>query len=630
MNRTPSVFLRLLGGFELQWSDGRESAPLGRKVRALLACLALPAGKAWPREKLMALLWSDRGEEQARASLRQALAELRRCLGEPSPLQASRDTITLDPAMISVDAVVFEQLAKADNIGEAAALYLGPLLDGHGVHDDGFEEWLRIERTRLHHLAISTLDRYANAARGDKAIDTAQRLLQLDPLREASHRLLMRLYAGAGQRAEALRQYQQCRDLLHRELKTSPEAETERLHREILDEPVAPGGGAGAAADARAADGRPSIAVRRFSNMSEEPDRQYFSDGITEDIITELSRYRSLFVIARPFELDATWRRLAVRYVVEGSVRRAGGRLRVTAQLIDGVTGAHLWAERYDRDIEDVFAVQEEIARTIATTLEGRVAASGIAAAKRKPTRELAAYDCFLRGRERDAYFDLAGAELFYAQATALDPDYVHAHAQRALALTVLYWLHQDPEMLRQGEASARTALALDDHDGMSHEAMGYVALHQRRFELAGIHFERAVSLNPNDIYIAADHANWLTRSGRPAEALQRLDEAMRRDPFSPTWLWEMRSNALFHLGRYEEAIAALRAMSTLHPWHFAHLAAAYAHLGRLAEAHRELATFLQAKPGATVAQVAAAEPYETPALLAPLLSGLRKAGLAE
>ena len=631
MNRTPSVHLRLLGGFELQWDDARESPPLGRKVRALLACLALPPGKVWPREKLMALLWSDRGEEQARASLRQALAELRRCLGEPSPLQTSHDTIALDPTMISVDAVVFEQLTKTDKVGEAAALYLGPLLDGHGVRDDGFEEWLRIEQTRLHHLAVSTLDRHANAERGDRAIHAARWLLQLDPLREASHRLLMRLHANAGQRAEALQQYQQCRDLLQRELRAGPQAETERLHRQILDEAeVAPGETETAPADgARTVDGRPSIAVRRFSNMSEEPDRQYFSDGITEDIITELSRYRSLFVIARPFELDTTRRRLAVRYVVEGSVRRAGGRLRVTAQLIDGDTGAHLWAERYNRDIEDVFAVQEEIARTIATTLEGRVAASGIAAAKRKPTRELAAYDCFLRGRERDAYFDLAGAEVFYAQATALDPDYVHAHAQRALALTVLYWLHQDPEMLRKGETAARTALALDDHDGTSHEAMGYVALHQRRFELAGIHFERAVSLNSNDIYIAADHANWLTRTGRPTEALQRLDEAMRRDPFSPTWLWEMRSNALFHLGRYEEAIAALRAMSTLHPWHFAHLAAAYAHLGRLADAHRELANFLQAKPGATVAQVAVAEPYQTSALLTPLLSGLRKAGLA-
>jgi predicted Zn-dependent protease len=138
------------------------------------------------------------------------------------------------------------------------------------------------------------------------------------------------------------------------------------------------------------------------------------------------------------------------------------------------------------------------------------------------------------------------------------------------------------------------------------------------------------VSLNPNDIYIAADHANWLTRSGRPAEALQRLEQAMRRDPFSPTWLWEMRSNALFHLGRYEEAIVALRAMSMLHPWHYAHLAAAYAQMGKLADAHRELATFLQAKPGATVAQVAAAEPYETPTLIEPLLIGLRKAGLAE
>ena len=384
---------------------------------------------------------------------------------------------------------------------------------------------------------------------------------------------------------------------------------------------------------------KPSIAVLPFTDMSGESEQQYFSDGITEDIITELSRYRSLFVIARnssfqfrgrSVDISAVRRKLGVRYIVEGSVRRSGGRLRVTAQLIDAATETHLWAERYDRDIQDIFAVQDEIARTIAATLEGRVAASGIERAKRKPTGEMAAYDYFLRGRERDAYFDLVGAESFFARAIELDPGYVHAHAFRALALTVQYWLDQQPEKLRQAEVCARTALSLDDHDAASHNAMGYVALHQRRFDLAGMHLNRAVSLNPNDVYIAADRANWLVRTGRPAEALQSLETAMQRDPFSPTWLWEVRCNALFHLQRYEEAIAALRNMSTFQFWHYAHFAAAYVHAGRPDEARRELSTFLKARPDATIALVAAAEPYADQALLDHLLDGLRKAGLPE
>jgi len=159
---------------------------------------------------------------------------------------------------------------------------------------------------------------------------------------------------------------------------------------------------------------------------------------------------------------------------------------------------------------------------------------------------------------------------------------------------------------------------------------MGYVALHQRKFDPAGMHLNRAVSLNPNDVYIAADRANWLVRIGRPAEALQSLEAAMQRDPFSPTWFWEVRSNALFHLKRYDEAIAALRNMSAFHFWHYAHFAAAYAHAGRQDDARRELTAFLRARPDATIALVAAAEPYAEPALLERLLDGLLKAGLPE
>src|SRR5262245_44564588 len=135
------VYLRLLGDPDLEVGQGQPVIPSGRKVRALLACLALSPGRAWPREKLMALLWSDRSDEQARASLRQALAELRRALGQPSAVRAEHDTIGLDPAMVAVDALAFEELAKAGKWAEAAAVYRGPLLDGHGVRDDAFEDW---------------------------------------------------------------------------------------------------------------------------------------------------------------------------------------------------------------------------------------------------------------------------------------------------------------------------------------------------------------------------------------------------------------------------------------------------------------------------------------------------------
>jgi adenylate cyclase len=384
---------------------------------------------------------------------------------------------------------------------------------------------------------------------------------------------------------------------------------------------------------------KPSIAVLPFGNLSGDPEQQYFSDGVTEEIITELARYRSLFVIARNSsfrfrgsgsDIGAIRRKLGVRYVVEGSIRRSGSRLRVTAQLIDAETETHLWAERYDRDVQDIFAVQDDVARTVAATLVGRVAANGMEQAKRKPTSDLAAYDYYLRGRERDAVYDLEGAEIYYARAIDLDPGFVHAHAFRAIALVGQYWLEQQPEMLQRAEASARMALSLDDHDSASHDAMGYLCLHQRKFELAGVHLNRAMSLNPNDPYVAADRANWLVRIGKPTEALQTVEMAMERDPYLPIWLWEIRSNALFHLGRYDEAIVALRNMSTWQFWHYAHAAAALAHAGRLEEARQELAMFLAARPNGSISFVAASEPYAEPRLLDHLLDGLRKAGLQD
>jgi adenylate cyclase len=384
---------------------------------------------------------------------------------------------------------------------------------------------------------------------------------------------------------------------------------------------------------------KPSVAVLPFANMSDDTEQQYFSDGITEDIITELSRFRSLFVIARnssfqyrdkTTDVRRVARELGVQYVVEGSIRRAGERLRITAQLIDAKTGDHVWAERYDREMQDIFAVQDEMARTIAATLEGRVAASAAANVKRKPTRDWKAYDYFLQGRNRDAQYDFANAESFYARAVELDPTYGHAHAFRAIELAVMNWAHQEPELLRRAQACAELALSLDTHDAWSHLAVGYVAMQQGKFDLAGVHLERAVALNPNDVLIAADHAEYLVRTGRLDEALQRLDAAMKRDPFPASWIWEVRFFALFHLKRYNEAVAALSNMANLHDWHHAFFAAAYAHANRMDDAHAAVVRYLEATSNASIALVAASEPYSDRRLLEHLIDGMRKAGLPE
>jgi TolB-like protein len=489
------VHLRLLGGLDLQLGQGRIEIPAGRKVRALLACLALSSGTAWPREKLMALLWSDRGDEQARASLRQALAEMRRVLGHFSAVRTEHDAISLDPALVAVDALEFERLAKAGKWEEAAGLYRGPLLDSHGVRGDAFEDWVRVERTRLHDLAVGVLERLAGSQSAEAALAAAQRLLVLDPAREETHRLLMRLYAAAGQRAQALRQYDHCRDVLHRDLQARPDAETERLHRQIQNETTPPPPARTSVATTEPAsplENRPSIAVLPFTNMSGDPAQDYFSDGITEDIITELLRFRSLFVIARhssfAFKGSATdvrdvGRKLGVRYVVEGSVRRAGNRVRVTAQLVDAEGGNHVWAEHYDRELADIFDLQDEVTRQIVVNIAPRLQAADYSSAKRRAPEDMRAYDHYLQAKMLiDAPRGISDLELgreHCDRAIEIDPGYARAHAYRSSSYVVghaLMEIGDFAEWQALALAGAERAVELDPLDNVSHWTLGEAA----------------------------------------------------------------------------------------------------------------------------------------------------------
>ena len=641
------VHLRLLGGFDLQQGEGEIAVPAGRKVRALLACLALSPGRTWPREKLMALLWGDRGEEQARASLRQALAELRRVLGQPSVVRTEHDTISLDPNLIAVDAVEFERLAKAENWEAAAAVYRGPLLDGHGVHDSAFEDWIRVERTRLHDLAVGVHERLAGSRSGEAAIVAAQLLLVLDPAREETHRLLMRLYAAGGQRAQALRQYDHCRDVLQRDLQARPDAETEQLHREIQSDTISTTVARTAAErrdPASRPKDRPSIAVLPFANMSGDPAQEYFSDGITEDIIIELSRFRSLFVIARnssfAFKGSATdvrtvGRQLGVRYVVEGSVRRAGNRVRVTAQLIDAEAGNHVWAERYDRELADIFEVQDEVARQIVINIAPRLQAADHLSAKRRAPEDMRAYDHYLQAKMLiDAPRDISDLKLgreHCERAIEIDPGYARAHAYTSSSYIVGLALMEAGDIAEwqaQALASAERAVELDSLDNVSHWVLGEAAFWAGQPDRARQHIREALALNPNDADVLAIAGYIEAGLGDPEASLRNMKLALERNPTNPRWYHWVTGVALANLGRYEEALKEYDRYGPPHADIFKLRAIALVQLGRLEEARGQVRALLALRPDMTIAKVRKRDACMSDVDVR--IESLRRAGLPE
>ena len=385
---------------------------------------------------------------------------------------------------------------------------------------------------------------------------------------------------------------------------------------------------------------RPSIAVLPFDNLGGDPEQTYFSDGLSEDLITALSRFRDLIVLARhsSFALRGEalgaielGRRLGVRYLLEGSVRRAGGRVRVTAQLIDAATGDHLWAERYDRALDDIFAVQDEVVATIAATLAVRIQVAGLERAKRQPTDDLAAYDCVLRGRERLAGFGPeanAAARVLFARAVALDPDYALAHAFLALAIFNEDW-GEDAAALRAAcHEHANMAVRLDPTDSRCHRILAMILVHSDEFERAGHHADRAVALNPNDGDAAAYRAYVLCFLGRPEEALADIERALALSPFHPNWYWNLQARALHDSGRHDEASAAFERMERRHFYHDARLAACHAAVGRSEEARRAVARVLAAKPDFSTAAWVATQPFRDPAAAGRLRGELRAAGL--
>jgi adenylate cyclase len=411
-------------------------------------------------------------------------------------------------------------------------------------------------------------------------------------------------------------------------------------------------GAAGAGADhnqpALELPNKPSIAVLPFEDMSAEKNQEYFANGIAEDIITGLSRNRGVFVIARnssftykgaAVDVKRVARELGVRYVLEGSVRRAGSRVRITAQLVDAVTSKYVWTERFDRELEDIFAVQDEITQNIVAALGPELASAEVQRARRKDPSSLDAWECTMRATwhfARVTREDMEEARRLALRAIELDPG--AAPAFRILAMThvrdaVNGWSDSAQQSILTAYEAAWKAVALDDRDANAQSALGMANLLLRKFEDAFSRFEMAIDLDPNS---AAAHGGFgiaLAMAGRRDEAAEMIATAIRlspRDPFKYVWLaW--RGEADFVEERYDEAADWARKSLQINPDFpsgLRLLAASYGQMGRINEARTALERLLRLVPGQTAETIRSRFPFRRPENMERYLDGLHKAGL--
>ena len=345
---------------------------------------------------------------------------------------------------------------------------------------------------------------------------------------------------------------------------------------------------------------KPSVAVLPFENKSGDPDQDYFADGLTENIITGLTRFREILVIGvksilivrqQASNLRDIGRVLGVANVVEGSVRKAGSRVRVTAQLVDAASGQRLWAENYDRDLDDIFGVQDEITNIIVSTIAGQIEYSELRKIETKPAEDLGAYDLLLRGRQCLNRYTKKGeleARRHFERALALDPKYAAAYAGLSISYLHEYeanWSEDPEEALEQAAVHAQKAVALDDADSSARYAISLVYYYRGQHELTKVHMEKALELNPNDYHNICNKGWFLAFSERTSESIACSTEAMRLNPLVPDNCFFSIGIAEYAAGHYDEALEAFgntRGWGLLRP---AWIAACYAQLGRDAQA---------------------------------------------
>lgn len=562
--------LRTLGGLSVDGGEeSRSGAGSQRKALALLALLAAAGPRELSRDKLVAYLWPESPADRANHRLTQLIYSLRRDLKAEDLFLGSTD-LRLNTGIITTDLAEFTAALEAGDFERAAAAYGGPFLDGFFLSDSAeFDHWLEQERVRLaqrHASAVESLARAATA-RGDlvATVDWWRQLSQADPLNARMTIGYMEALSAAGDRAGALRIARSHEALLRSEFDAEPDPAVVAVVERLRNPAPAPAA--------------PAIAVLPFLNLTPERENEYFSDGMTDELINALAKVPGLRVVSRTSafafkgketDIRQVGQRLQVSVVLEGAVHRAEGRLRITAQLVNAADGYQLWSEIYDRDIMDVFAIQDDISRTIVNTLKLKLVGDARAPAEPAP-RSMEAYHLYLKGRFFAGWGTSEGLHKgieFFQRAIALDPGYAAPHAGLATAYHVhaVFGVLPGGEAYPKAKATALEALRLDDVNAAAHMVLGCVALsHDWDWTTAEREFRRALELNPNEGLTHFWFAWYLTGMGRVTEAVAEARRSVELDPLAAGRLAHV-GHILSLCGRHEEAIEQCEKSLELNP----------------------------------------------------------------
>jgi DNA-binding SARP family transcriptional activator/tetratricopeptide (TPR) repeat protein len=604
--------LRVLGGFALTAKDGGGLVLPTKKDRLLLAFLALHPRQPQSREKLYGLLWAGRGEEQARGSLRQSLASLRDVfqMAGVDPLTINRDSVTLDASELSVDALDFAKFAAEPNcLDQAVDRYRGVLLADLDAPSPEYEQWLLPARQRLEEQASALIESVAGSDLPPKVLNKtvalAHQLIGRDRLREPLYCAVMRMKVKLRDRAGAMKIYAECREALAKELNLTPELETEQLYRDILTDRPVP-----AASDSNSpvVSERPRIAVMPFTNISGDAALTSLCEGLAEDIITGLGKFRLLFVIDRNSstvvhqtntDTAEIGKKLGVTLVVQGSLQRLGNQIRIRVRLVNAAERTQVWGEDFDCEAKDLPAIPARISKAIIVTLYNRVEDSLLEQSRRKP--KLVAYEFLLRGVKHLRGYgpeDNQRALDLFQQAVDLDPEYALARAYLGFAGLVLHdYDAAPPHVLERARTMAEEAVEMTPDDYRCHWLLGMIHGTAGDLEEEEQHYLQALSLNPNDANTLSTYGILLGMLGRVDEGIDSIREAMRLNPYHPEWYWVDLGSVLYSAKRYEDAIEAFRKRIRPQAWVLSRLAASYAQLGRMDEAAKAVAEVMRQNP---------------------------------
>jgi TolB-like protein/Tfp pilus assembly protein PilF len=562
-------------------------------------------------------------------------------------------------AILVADVVGYSRLMEADETGTLAALkqrreaILGPMVRAHGGRVVKF-------------MGDGVLVEFASAVKAvEAALELQRRMAEANEPLPEDRRIVLRIGINLGDvigdgsdiygdgvniaaRLEALAQPGGiCISAkVHEETRGKIDVTFEHAGEQQLKNIVAPvkiyrhsPGAQQGKASALPIPNKASIAVLPFTSMSNDPEQETFADGLTEDLITDLSRNAGLFVIARnssfaykgkSVDVRQIAHGLGVRYLLEGSARRAAGRVRINVQLIDAAGSGHVWAERFDRNLEDIFAVQDEVTAKIVEALIGRLTALPV----RNRPKSMEAYDLCVRARILTEHSPQAAREahLLLQEAIRIDPDYAEAH--RWLALNrFMAWAHWGEPIdanRSMAVATAERAVALDPNDAGCRWIFAMVLAYEGRWQESDAEYATAFALDPNHADAWAHLSDISFLRGRAAEGLEQIEKAFRLNPYLASWYFWLLGQAQYAARQYGAAVSTLRKEDTYRTGSRRILAASLAQLGRLEEARRETEMFLLSNPHFTISHWASTQPFQDAAMREHFIDGYRKAGLPE